>query len=113
MTARQARALADAINQRWVRFDPGGSCEFGAQEVIYAVADVLAEDATFDRTDFLHRCFSSEEPQGRSPRVAVEPYRPPRYRGEPPEMDASEGMGYWPGEDESPGQARALREWNR
>lgn len=88
MTAREVGELADAISARYTSFEPDGSVRFGIEETVYAIAEVLGQDPTFDAVAFKHRCFSAAPPDEPS-------------------------MGYVMGEDENPRRARGREEWNR
>jgi hypothetical protein len=62
MTAKEIAAITSAINERYRHFDPGGSVQFGIEECVLGITEVLqALDPAFDATDFKHRCFSGRE----------------------------------------------------
>lgn len=56
--SKQIREMADAINARYRSFDPDGAVRFGIEETVYAIVEVLEQDATFDATAFKSRCFA-------------------------------------------------------
>lgn len=62
MTAREVGQMADAISQRYTSFEPDGAVRFGVEETVYAIAEVLGQDAAFDAVAFKHRCFSAAPP---------------------------------------------------
>ncbi len=59
MSTREVHVIADAINQRYHAFENGGAIQFGIEEAVYAVAEMLqANHLDFDPADFKHRCFA-------------------------------------------------------
>jgi hypothetical protein len=62
MTVREQQAIADAINQRYQTFDPGGAVRFGVEEAVLAISEVLqALDPAFDPTQFKTACFGARD----------------------------------------------------
>jgi hypothetical protein len=61
MTGSEVHAIASAISERYLSFNPGGAVRFGIEEAVLAVAEILtAADPAIDATNFRTRCFGRE-----------------------------------------------------